>query len=163
EAVHCGSAWIPAKPAWFPTDAERSANIRALAKTETDVPTYRSISPQIGYIRFPSFGKPAVELIIKLEATLKDLKPTEELMIVDLRGNDGGDEHLNALTHWVKLPNVRGKMRIAASCLYPALRWGYNQISSMRLKPPISDGTRGVLQRSLNDLLKDDTPGCPSK
>ncbi len=109
EAVHCGNEWIPAKPAWLPTDAERSANIRALAKTDTDVPTYRSISPQIGYIRFPSFGKPAVELTIKLEATLKDIKATEELLIVDLRGNDGGDERLNALSHWTKLPNVTGK------------------------------------------------------
>src|SRR5207253_6097624 len=89
ETVHCGSAWIPAKPAWFPTDAERAANIRALAKTDTDVPTYRSISPQIGYIRFPSFAKSAVELTIKLEASIKDLKPTERLLIVDLRGNGG--------------------------------------------------------------------------
>jgi len=163
EAVHCGSEWIPAKPAWFPTNAERSANIRALAQTETDVPTYRSISPQIGYIRFPSFSKPAVELTIKLEATLKDLKPTEGLLIVDLRGNEGGDERLNALGHWVKPPNVSGKTRIAASCLYHALRWGYMQISSASLKPPISGGMRTRLQASLNDLLKNDAPGCPSK
>ncbi len=163
EAVHCGSEWIPAKPAWNPTGAERSANIRALAQTETNVPTYRSILPQIGYIRFPSFAKPAVELIIKLEATLKDIKPTEELLIVDLRGNDGGDERLQALSHWTKLPNVSGKTRIAASCLYHALRWGYAQISSANLKPPISSGMRGGLQSGVNGLLKDDTPGCPSK
>src|ERR1041385_4717322 len=84
-------------------------------------------------------------------------------LIVDLRGNDGGDKRLQALSHWVKLPNVSGKVRIAASCLHPALRWGYTQISSKNLKPPISNGTRGVIQRALDDLLKEDTPGCPSK
>src|SRR5205807_10552209 len=100
EAVHCGNEWIPARPAWLPKPAEYLATLRALAKTETDVPTYRSLSPQIGYIRFPSFSKSAVELTLKLEAALKDIKPTEQLLIVDLRGNGGGDERLQALSHW---------------------------------------------------------------
>jgi len=63
-SVRCGSDWIAAHPAWMPEEDERAPNIRLMAQTEKDVPVFRSISPRIAYIRFPSFSKPAVELTI---------------------------------------------------------------------------------------------------
>ena len=108
-AVHCVDAWIPAEAAWAPADGERKANISALAQTEKDVPSFRSISPQIGYIRFPTFSKANVERIMKLEETLKGLKHDEEMLIVDLRDNGGGDNRIEALKNWITLrPNVAG-------------------------------------------------------
>ena len=162
-SVHCGDTWIGAQAAWKPSDAESEAAIRALAQTEKDVPAFRSISPRIGYIRFPTFSKQNVELILKLEETLKARKHDEELLIVDLRNNGGGDNRIQAIGNWVRIPRVAFKTRIGDSCLYHALRWGYSQVTSASLKPPISDVRRNGLQSSLDDLLKDDAPGCPAK
>jgi hypothetical protein len=162
-AVHCGAQWIAAEPAWLPEEDERGANIRALARTEKDVPVFRSISPRIGYIRFPSFSKPAVELTMELDKTLKGRPHHEEIVIVDLRGNDGGDMRIQALENWTRFRAADGKRRLGASCLYPALRWGYAQVSSLGLKPPISDRMRRSLQWSFDALFHDDTPECPAK
>jgi Peptidase family S41 len=162
-AVHCSDAWIPAEAAWAPADGERKANISALAQTEKDFPSFRSISPQIGYIRFPTFSKANVERIMKLEETLKGRKHDEELLIVDLRGNGGGDNRIEALNNWVTIPPVEFKMRVGASCLYPPLRWGYTQVSSSGLKPPISESLRRDLQGGLDALSQDDAAGCPAK
>ncbi len=52
-SVHCDDAWITAEAAWMPTDGERTADIRALAQTEKDVPSFRSIPPQIGLHSVP--------------------------------------------------------------------------------------------------------------
>jgi hypothetical protein len=162
-AVHCGDAWIPAQAAWMPADGERKANISALAQTEKDVPSFRSISPQIGYIRFPTFSKANVERIMKLEETLKGLKHDEELLIVDLRDNGGGDNRIEALKNWIAIPPVEFKVRVGESCLYPPLRWGYTQVTSAGLKPPISESLRRDLQTGLDALFQDDAPGCLAK
>jgi hypothetical protein len=162
-SVHCGDQWIAAEPAWMPEEDERAANIRTLAETQEDVPAFRDISPRIGYIRFPSFSKRAVELTLKLEPELKNRPHNEELLIVDLRGNGGGDMRIQAVANWTKIPNVEGKSRLGESCLYPPLRWGYMQTSSSGLKPPISDLRRRSFKGMLDDLFHDDIPGCPAK
>ena len=163
-AVHCGADWIPSQPAWLDEDgAARRASIRALAQTEKDEPSFRSISPQTGYLRLPTFSKQNGELLRVLEPSLKSRTHNEALLIVDLRGNDGGDARLDAVANWAKIPSAGGPRREGASCLYPSLRWGYTQISSMTLKPPISDGLRSGLQHGLNALMASDEPGCPAK
>jgi hypothetical protein len=163
-AVHCGDAWIPAAPAWFTEgSAERFAVIKELSQSEKDVPLFRSISPRIGYLRFPTFSKPNVELIRKLEPEVRARTHNEELLIVDLRGNGGGDMRIDAVGNWVPLRHVDGARRVGASCLYPALRWGYTQVSSSNVKPPISNALRGNMQRSLGNLMQKDDPACPAK
>jgi Peptidase family S41 len=163
-AVHCGDAWIPAQPAWFTeSNAERFVNIKQLSQSEKDVPLFRSISPRIGYLRFPTFSKANVELIRKLEPELHAKSHNEELLIVDLRSNDGGDVHIDAVTNWAKLRQIGGPRRNGASCLYPALRWGYAQVSSQSLKPPISAAMRSSLQHSLDSVMQKDDPACPAK
>jgi len=163
-AVHCGDSWIPAAPAWFTEGgAERFAVIKELSQSEKDVPLFRSISPRIGYLRFPTFSKPNVELIRKLEPEVRARTHNEELLIVDLRGNGGGDMRIDAVGNWVSLRHVDGARRVGASCLYPALRWGYTQVSSSNVKPPISNALRGNMQRSLGNLMQKDDPACPAK
>jgi hypothetical protein len=162
-SVHCGAAWIPAAAGWMPEESARTIHIRKLAQTEKDVPTFRSISPRIGYIRFPSFSKPAVELTLELEKSLKGRTHNEEILIVDLRGNGGGDMRIEALEQWTKFRPAEGQRRLGESCLYPALRWGYTQISSASLKPPISGQRSKNLQGGLDALFHDDAAGCPAK
>jgi hypothetical protein len=163
KAVHCGTEWIRAEAAWMPEEEGRYAHIRAMAGTEKDVPVFRSISPRIGYIRYPSFSKPAVELTIQMERTLWARVHSEEILIVDLRGNGGGDMRIEALLGWSKFGDAEGKTRLGASCLYPALRWGYSQISALGLTPPISDSRVKSLQAGLDALTRQDAPGCPAK
>jgi hypothetical protein len=163
-SVHCGSAWIAAEPGWMPeSDDALTANVLALSKTEKDVPSFRSISPRIGYLRFPTFSKENGELIRALEPSLRARTHDEELLIVDLRSNGGGDMRIQAVGNWAKSRPAGGTRRTGASCLYPALRWGYSQISSGGLKPPISDGLRSSLQGALNETVKSDDPACPAK
>ena len=101
--------------------------------------------------------------MLKLEESLKHLQHGEELLIVDLRNNDGGDNRIQALGNWTTIPKVTFKTRTGASCLYPALRYGYLQISSAGLKPPISETRRQSWQNSLDQFSKNDAPGCPAK
>jgi hypothetical protein len=161
-AVHCGSGWIPAEPAWMSEEAH-GAHILALAQTDKDVPSFRSISSRIGYLRLPTFSKANGELLRVLEPSLRARPHQEELLVVDLRNNGGGDMRITAVGNWVRLRDADGVRRVGSSCLYPALRWGYSQISSGGLKPPISDALRQRLQSSLNDLVKADDPACPAK
>lgn len=161
EAVHCGDRWIPAVPAWFPDRAERRRNISALAQTEDDAPAFRSISPKIAYLRLPTFSKRNVDRIVELEG--KVASAGEELLIVDLRSNTGGDARIRALDRWVKIPRTEARTRMSASCLYAPLRWGYMQASSKDLRPPFSDWTRGALREWFDPMLKESPAGCPAK
>ena len=40
------------------------------------------------------------------------------------------------------------------SCVYDALRWGYTQVTSQALKPPLSAPLLGSLQSSLDGLFR---------
>jgi hypothetical protein len=57
----------------------------------------------------------------------------------------------------------RVERRSGASCLYPALRWGYSSLSSFGLAPPISQGMREGLGASLRRLFEKDDPACPAR
>ncbi len=100
---------------------------------------------------------------MKLEKNVTGLKHDEQLLIVDLRENGGGDNRIEALNNWIAIPPVEFRMRARASCLYPSLRWGYGQVTPASLKPPISEDLRRNLQSGLEALFPDDTPGCPAK
>jgi hypothetical protein len=162
-SIHCGAEWLAAHPAWMPSRDEASANIRALAKTDKDVPVFRSINGAIGYIRFPSFAPDAVDLTYKLEQTLKGRPHPEQLLIVDLRSNDGGGMRIQALRQWAVLHSSNAHRRIAASCLYPPLRFGLIQSGAARLTPPASGFRVGELQRGLDALVGSDPAGCPAR
>jgi C-terminal processing protease CtpA/Prc len=99
--------------------------------------------------------------------TLPKTAGHEQVLIVDLRGNDGGDAPVEAMARWLDLASVRPafkfERRQPKSCLYDALRWGYTQVTIQNLKPPISDALRGNLQRSLDGLFAKSPEGCPMR
>jgi hypothetical protein len=103
---------------------------------------------------------------------LKEMLPTlpasagrERLLIIDLRMNSGGDEQLNALNRWVDLSKLESAVKESRtqpkSCLYDALRWGYTQVSSLNMKPPLSGGLRNEIQGELDSLFQPGAEGCP--
>lgn len=161
--VLCGGKWIGGRPNW---SHSKRALITNLAGTAPDVPSYRAINAETGYLRLPSFTKQNGELLRKLVAGLPATAGYEKLLIVDLRGNDGGDAPVAQLARWLDLPTLRRVMsgvgkRLPQSCLYNALRAGYTQVTIRSLQPPLSDELRKDLQQQLDGLFAPTPDGCP--
>lgn len=161
--VKCGNAWIPLLT-W--TNSSRNAAIEALAQHSAGEPSYREISENIGYLRLPTFSKPNNELLRKLLPSLPPSAGREKLLIIDMRGNGGGDAPIGELAQWIDLDSVRPAMLFSRvllkSCVYDALRWGYTQFTSQSLKPPLSLELRTSLQQQMDALLQPDPVGCPA-
>jgi C-terminal processing protease CtpA/Prc len=91
----------------------------------------------------------------------------EKALIVDLRMNGGGDAAVEAVNGWVDPKDLEAStefsQRVGASCLYPALRWGYTVKSSRKLTPPISEEMRQQLQENLGEVFAPSEPECPAK
>jgi len=163
-AVNCGGKWIGAMPTWAHSRRLLIANLAG--GKSPDAPSYRMLSGEIGYLRLPSFSKENGELLRKLAAGLPESAGREKVLVVDMRGNDGGDQPLAQLARWIDMERVRSVIRGIGgyrpqSCLYTALRWGYQQYTSQALEPPISDGLRKNLQTGLDGLFAPTPPGCP--
>jgi C-terminal processing protease CtpA/Prc len=161
----CGGKWLKASPVWNPPEKERVDAIRKLSSSERDEPLLKLLQPAIAYLRLPSFSKRNVETLRKVQPTWPRPTGKEKVLMVDLRYNEGGDMALEALENWVdssRLQPALGFSRVlTASCLYPAFRWGYTQITTLGIKPPISETLRSQLQEKIDDLLKPSPPGCP--
>jgi C-terminal processing protease CtpA/Prc len=165
DSLCCDRQWMKATPAWNPTARDRVSAILKLAETTEDFPSYRTISPTISYLRLPSFSMQNVERLRRLLPSLPASAGHEKLLIVDLRGNEGGGAPIEALARWVDLAQLRRVVtinrRLRISCLYTAFRWGYTQFTMSRMQPPISEELRGDLQHTIDKLFEPTPPGCP--
>jgi len=162
-AIRCGGILNAAHVTW--QNAKREQVVADLAERPGGEPSYRKVSDTIGYLRLPTFSKQNGELLRKLLPTLPASAGHEKLLIVDLRGNDGGDAPMGSLARWLDpaalRPAIKFNRRQLKSCLYDALSWGYTQITSQGLKPPISDQLRGIMQKQLDGLFSPSPEGCP--
>lgn len=161
-AVECGGNWISLRT-W---DASaRRDDITALAGQPWNRPSYRMLDENIGYLRLATFTKPNNELLRALLASLPESAGREKLLVIDLRQNGGGDSMVGSLDRWIDVaalrPALHWNRRLPQSCVYDALRWGYTQITSKSLQPPISDALRRTLQRQLDHLFEPTPEGCP--
>lgn len=161
-SVECGGTWIAARPTWAHSKQRMIAN---LAGQSGNAPSYRMLSGDIGYLRLPTFSKENGELLRKLVAALPESAGREKVLIVDMRGNEGGDEPVASLGRWLDAASARKVMqgfgrRMPQSCVYTALRWGYEQYTMKDVKPPLTDRLRGTLQAQLDELIAP-AEGCP--
>ena len=164
-AILCGGTWSAVRVTW--QNARRQQLMADLAERPVGEPSYRKVSNTIAYLRLPTFSKQNGELLRKLLPTLPASAGHEKLLIVDLRGNGGGDAPMGSLARWLDpvalRPAIKFNRRQPKSCLYDALRWGYTQITSQGLQPPISDQLRGIMQRQLDGLFSLSPEGCPAR
>lgn len=162
-AIRCGVLWNPVHVTW--QNSKRQQLVADLAERPGSEPSYRKVSDTIGYLRLPTFTKQNGELLRQLLPTLPASAGHEKLLIVDLRGNGGGDAPLGSLARWLDpvalRPAIRFNRRQPKSCLYDALSWGYTQVTSQKLQPPISDQLRRNMQKQLDDLFAPSPEGCP--
>jgi C-terminal processing protease CtpA/Prc len=138
-----------------------------LSGQPSDRPFLRHVSEAIGYLRLPTFSKDNSEIIDRERAGWEKPNGKEKVLIIDLRGNDGGDAAFDALDGWVSSQDLKslskGNRRVGNSCLYPPLRWGYTSMSSANLKPPLTASMQGELQGALDALFSKDDPACPAQ
>jgi hypothetical protein len=162
--VRCGGKWTPVKPAWRPAQKERFKNILDLAGTAQDAPSFRVMSSGVSYLRLPTFSKENGELLRRLMAALPDSAGKEKVLIVDLRGNAGGDAPMQELSRWIDEDTVRKVVplnrELADSCVSRALRWGYTQTTMLSMRPPIPDALRQKLQDNAAALDAIQLGGC---
>jgi hypothetical protein len=163
--VRCNGKWMPVRPAWRPADRERSKNILDLAGTAEDAPSFRVMSPTISYLRLPTFSKKNGELLRKLISALPDSAGKEQLLIVDLRGNAGGDAPVEELSRWLGADTLRkvepSTRRLAESCVSLALEWGATQTTMLSTQPPISEVLRQQWQAQVDKLADAVPASCP--
>jgi hypothetical protein len=164
-AVHCGDKWIEAKPAYQPQGADRVRNVLGMARTSEDEPSFRAVSEAISYLRLPTFSKQNGERLRALIAGLPKSAGSEKLLIVDLRGNGGGDNPLDELRRWLDSATAKkarnSNTRLGNSCLYAALRWGHTQLTMLGMQPPISEILKQRLQQEVDGLMQPSPEGCP--
>ncbi|MGO8970169.1 MAG: S41 family peptidase [Myxococcaceae bacterium] len=172
--LYCAGAWVKTRPVWEPAPLDifhpsplREAAILALSGATRDHPFLVRLAPGVAYLRLPTFTK---ENAVDIEEHLSSWAPPmaqDRILIVDLRDNGGGDAAVQALAGWVELqrlkPAFHGTTHRSASCLYPALRWGYTAITSRHLLPPLPPGIVEGLQEALDPLFLPFEPGCPRR
>lgn len=164
-SILCGDTWSVVRVTW--QNARRRQLVAELAERPESEPSYRKISAAIAYLRLPTFSKQNGELLRELLPTLPASAGHEKLLIVDLRGNEGGDAPMGSLARWLDpmalRPAIRFNRRQPKSCLYDALSWGYTQVTSQDLKSPLSDPLRRLLQKQLDELYAPSPEGCPAR
>ncbi len=163
--VHCGDHWIAVHRAGEPDEPTARKNELELSGAETDRPTLRHLRDDLVYLRLPTFSKANGEIVTRERASWEKPTHVEKAMLVDLRGNDGGDAAFHALDGWIPAKDLEAakpfNRRKGTSCLYPALRFEYAAFSSLGIKTP-TDTLRTGLQSGLDDLFTPDDPACPA-
>jgi C-terminal processing protease CtpA/Prc len=166
-SIHCGAAWIPLAAVPQPGWKERLAAVSELVGQAEDGPALKHVGDDVAVLRLPTFSKQNGEIIARERDRWDRPNGHEKALVVDLRGNDGGDAAFGALTGWIA-PDDLGRIqkferRVGASCLYPALRWGYASLSSYNLAPPLPDELAKGLSGEIQHLFDKDDPACPAR
>jgi C-terminal processing protease CtpA/Prc len=166
-AIHCGGAWIPLVAVPQPGWSERLAQVNELAGQAEDRPALKHLDEDVAVLRLPTFSKQNGEIFLREHDRWDRPTGKEKALVVDLRGNGGGDAVFGALAGWVgadELGRITSfEQRTGASCLYPALRWGYANLSSFALKPPLTTEMAKRLSASVHELFEKDDPACPAR
>ena len=164
-AVRCGETWTNTEPAFDLKAEDLKRSIRELAGTSEDVPAYRRLSQDLAYFRLPDFTKTNGERLRALLSELPASARTWKGIVLDLRSNGGGDAPLREMADWLGSAAMQradpASRKLATSCLYDALRWGYTEVTMARTQPPISEVLRQRLQAQLDVLVTPAPDGCP--
>lgn len=118
--------------------------------------SYDTLAEGIAYVRMPAFNDAAVEALRASLAKASGLGK-ERVVIMDLRGNEGGNAPTDVLSNWFAesaLDQAGDVRQIGTqSCFRQAMFFGLEQQLATGLKPPASAGTTQFLQQVV-DLLK---------
>lgn len=166
--ITCGGKRIAATPFWSAyADASgvatMHASIASLGGGHEGPAFYNTPAPGIGYLRLATFSEAGSEALIKLQASLPATAGHEKLLIVDLRGNDGGGSPIGALSRWIPVDKVSMDLQQIhkSSCLHPGLWFNLMQVMSMSVKPPTTADFRESAAQWLKDIDVPASTACP--
>lgn len=176
---HAVQSWngVQLSPAWYVSYPQRLGTANAivcgkreiaLARAErvaapSATPVYQMWQDGIAYVRMPTFTDANDDALRKALSGASQLGK-ERLVILDLRGNEGGNAPSEVLTNWF----AESALEIAASssqigtssCFETALSFGLQQQLIGGLKPPVSQGLQQALQQIADTLQGSSTPDC---
>lgn len=176
---HAVQSWngVQFAPAWYVSYPQRLGAANAIvcgtheiALTRTAsvaapsaVPVYQTWQDGIAYVRLPTFTDANDDAIRKALSGAAQLGK-ERLVILDMRGNGGGNAPSDILTNWF----AESALEIAGStsqisttsCFATALSFGLQQQLIGGLKPPVSQGLQQALQQIVDTLQGSSTPEC---
>lgn len=135
----------------------------ALPKT----PSYELLGSGVAYIRMPSFseaGDDALRAVLSKVGTLGK----EQVVLLDLRGNDGGSAPLDLLTTWFAGGAVEEAAmppdRISTtSCFKTALDFNLSQQLLASVKTPVSAALSQRIQLLVDQVAKTAPDACAVK
>lgn len=151
DAVACGGQRIALVSFWsgssgFSEAPATQASIAALSAGKKGLAVYSTPAPGIGYLRLAAFDDAGDAALTKLLPHLPAAAGHEKLLIVDLRGNDGGGAPVDSLSRWIPEKQLAPRFTQVGkrSCLYPGLWFNLGQVLSL--------GTSHVAAKDMREM-----------
>jgi hypothetical protein len=150
-AIECDGRQIPLSAAWQPA-------------TPAQPPVYETIGDGIAYLRMPTFTDANNEALRVALSKAQGLGK-ERVLVLDLRGNDGGNAPADMLTNWFAESAIEQAAAPATqfgtnSCFRTALFFGLQQQLAAGLKPPVSPALQQQLQPLVDAIAAPAPSGC---
>ncbi len=143
--LQCGSQSIALQPV-------------AASRAPGDKPAYESWADGIAYVRMPTFSDANDDALRAALAKAPNLGK-ERAVLLDLRGNEGGNAPMDLLTNWFAQSAIDQAASPSSqygtqSCFRTALFFGLQQQLASGLKPPVSDAPQlhEMLQQIVDPL-----------
>jgi hypothetical protein len=168
------SAWYVSYPALGETaksircgGSEIALSNIAPAANLSNAPSYEPLGSGIAYIRIPSFSDAADDALRKALSSASGLGK-EQVVLLDLRGNNGGIPPLDLLTTWFSGGAVEeaatAPTRISTqSCFDTALQFNSNSLALASVKQPASPDIKQRIQNVLNTIATTPPDACAVK
>ncbi len=168
KSLVCGKQHIVLTPFWNaykrfskPATALKQS-VAALAGGKKGLAIYNMPAPGIGYLRLAQFNDAGDDALVKLLPKLPKSAGHEKLLIVDLRGNDGGGAPLTLLSRWIPVKKIDTQSTQIGkrSCLYPGLWFNLGQVLSIGLKHPTKSIVRELQAAYARGIGAPPTSSC---
>lgn len=170
KSVTCGGKAIAATPFWSPYAAGVREGLKGLGRSvaalsggEHGLAVYAALAPDIGYLRLAAFVDVGDEALAKLLHRLPASAGHEKLLVVDLRGNGGGNAPVDLLSRWIPVKQMaRQSLQVhKRSCLYPGLWFNLGQMLALQVKPPATEDFRQTMADYTRGLDAPPSVNCP--
>ncbi|HEX7324986.1 MAG TPA: S41 family peptidase [Rhodanobacteraceae bacterium] len=167
--IDCGDQRIALTTFWNGYEAfgkpapAMSGSVTALSGGKRGLAVYNTPAPGIGYLRLASFDDAGDAALTQLLPHLPASAGHERLLIVDLRGNDGGGAPIEALSRWIPLKQLSPRFTQIGkrSCLYPGLWFNQAQVLSLGVKHASTKDMRETVSYYARGIGAPATMDCP--